>query len=114
MLLDAIWGEVVVSDSMPAICVGELRKALGDDVKAASFIETVRGRGYRFIAEVTESLPVTSADKAQYGNAKSGEQETPDGPKHYRRRNSQSSFSLSPILVATRSRTISLMASPKA
>ena len=28
-LLDAIWSEVTVSDSMPAICVAELRKALG-------------------------------------------------------------------------------------
>ena len=33
-LLDAIWSEVTVSDSMPAICVGELRKALGDEAKS--------------------------------------------------------------------------------
>jgi DNA-binding winged helix-turn-helix (wHTH) protein len=54
-LLDAVWAEVVVSDSMPAICVGELRKALGDQPKAPHFIETVHGRGYRFIAKLTEA-----------------------------------------------------------
>ncbi len=52
-LLDALWPQVIVSDSMPTICVGELRKALGDDAKNPRFIETVHGRGYRFIANVT-------------------------------------------------------------
>lgn len=50
-LLDGVWGEVAVSDSMPSICIAELRKALGDDAKTPSLIETVHGRGYRFIAQ---------------------------------------------------------------
>ena len=54
-LLDAIWPEVVVSDSMPTICVGELRKALGDEAKTPQFIETVHGRGYRFISKTTSA-----------------------------------------------------------
>src|SRR5262249_35489567 len=61
-LLEAIWPGVVVSDSMPAISVGELRKALGDAVKTPQFIETVRGRGYRFIAKVT-SAPAGPANE---------------------------------------------------
>ena len=44
-LLDVIWPQVIVSDSMPGICVAELRKALGDDPTAPRFIETVIGRG---------------------------------------------------------------------
>ena len=56
-LLDAIWSEVTVSDSMPAICVAELRKALGDEAKVPWFIETVYGRGYRFVAKVTSAAP---------------------------------------------------------
>src|SRR5262249_16569596 len=52
-LLDAVWPDVSVSDSMPATSVCELRKALGDDPRHPRFIETVQGRGYRFIAPVT-------------------------------------------------------------
>jgi len=60
-LLDAVWPQVTVSDSMPGICVAELRKALGDDPATPRFIETVHGRGYRFIAEVTST---TASDLA--------------------------------------------------
>jgi DNA-binding winged helix-turn-helix (wHTH) protein len=52
-LLDAVWSEVSVSDSMPATCVTEIRRALGDDAKTPRFIETVHRRGYRFVAKVT-------------------------------------------------------------
>jgi DNA-binding winged helix-turn-helix (wHTH) protein/tetratricopeptide (TPR) repeat protein len=52
-LLDAVWPKVAVSDSMPAISVGELRRALGDEASTPRLIETVHGRGYRFIAKVT-------------------------------------------------------------
>ena len=45
-LLDTIWAEVTVSDSMPATCVAELRKALGDEARLPRFIETAHGRGY--------------------------------------------------------------------
>ena len=51
-LLDAIWAEISVSDSMPATCVAELRKALGDEARVPQIIETVHGRGYRFIAKL--------------------------------------------------------------
>ena len=59
-LLDAIWSEVSVSDSMPAICVAELRKALGDEAKIPRFIETVYGRGSRFVAKVTSAAPMVA------------------------------------------------------
>jgi DNA-binding winged helix-turn-helix (wHTH) protein len=51
-LLDAIWRDVVVSDSLPAVCVAELRKAVGDTAKEPKIIETVHGRGYRFVADL--------------------------------------------------------------
>lgn len=65
ILLDAVWRDVVVSDSMPAICVSELRKALGDDAKAPRFIVTVPGRGYRFIAQVTTASDSVAAVKSR-------------------------------------------------
>ena len=61
-LLDAVWPEVSVSDTMPASCVAELRRALNDDAKAPKFIETVHRRGYRFLAKVsTEAICDTKA-----------------------------------------------------
>ncbi len=51
-LLNAVWSTTYVSEAALAMCIRELRKALGDDAKAPRFIETVRGRGYRFIAPV--------------------------------------------------------------
>ena len=62
-LLDAVWPEVTVSDSMPAVCVKELRKVLGDEAKIPRLIETVHGRGYRFIAKVVSDAPAEAARK---------------------------------------------------
>jgi len=62
-LLDAVWPDVAVSDSMPAICVTELRKALGDNATTPRFVETVHGRGYRFIAQVTTTAVSDSVPK---------------------------------------------------
>ncbi len=51
-LLDAVWPGVAVTDDMPRFSVRELRRALGDDPASPHLIETVHGRGYRFIAPV--------------------------------------------------------------
>lgn len=48
-LLDAVWHDVAVTEDMPRICVRELRRALGESARTARFIETERGRGYRFV-----------------------------------------------------------------
>src|SRR5262245_50533533 len=52
-LFTAVWPGVVVSDSALVACISELRRALGDTRKTPQFIETVHGRGYRFIAPVS-------------------------------------------------------------
>lgn len=49
-LLDAVWPDVVVTPSVLAGCIRELRRALGDDARAARFVETAHRRGYRFVA----------------------------------------------------------------
>jgi DNA-binding winged helix-turn-helix (wHTH) protein/predicted ATPase len=54
-LLEAIWPDVVVSDAALAVCIGELRRTLGDTARAPQFIETVHRRGYRFIAPITRA-----------------------------------------------------------
>lgn len=50
-VLDAVWAGASVSDNMPSISVAELRRALHDDARRPRYVETVHGRGFRFIAE---------------------------------------------------------------
>jgi DNA-binding winged helix-turn-helix (wHTH) protein len=44
MLLYAVWTEVAVSDTMPATCVAELRRLLGDDARNPRFIDCSTNR----------------------------------------------------------------------
>lgn len=54
-LLAAVWPGVVVGDDALTQAVIKLRKALGDDPRAPSYIETISKRGYRLIAPVAAS-----------------------------------------------------------
>jgi DNA-binding winged helix-turn-helix (wHTH) protein len=54
-LLGAVWSGVHVGEKGARVCVREIRWALEEDPAAPRFIETVRGRGYRFIAPVLTS-----------------------------------------------------------
>ncbi len=60
-LLDALWRESFVDDFAVPWTVSHLRKALGQERAAQEPIQTVRGRGYRFVAEVSELPEATSA-----------------------------------------------------
>ena len=51
-ILAAVWGDVAIGDTMPSISATELRRALDDDARSPRYIETVHGRGFRFIASV--------------------------------------------------------------
>jgi len=57
-LFERVWPGVTVSESVLTTAVKELRQALGDNARRPSVIETVHGRGYRFL------LPVTTEDAA--------------------------------------------------
>ena len=50
-LLDAVWPDTNVSEAAMTVCIRELRRVLEDDARDPRFIETVRGRGYRFQAK---------------------------------------------------------------
>lgn len=54
-LLDEIWGHRYISDSAVSTQIKALRQVLGDTQKERQFIETVRGRGFRFVAEVVSA-----------------------------------------------------------
>jgi DNA-binding winged helix-turn-helix (wHTH) protein/predicted ATPase len=47
-LIAAVWGLPAVSDAALTVCMGEIRRVLGDTARPPQFLETVRGRGYRF------------------------------------------------------------------
>lgn len=57
-LLDAIWPEIAVTPDTINKSVGELRVALGDQKNAPRYIETVHGRGFRFIAATARGAAV--------------------------------------------------------
>lgn len=51
-LIDAVWGDAVVTDSVLSRCISILRERLGDDRASPRFIETLSKRGYRLLAPV--------------------------------------------------------------
>lgn len=56
-LFEQAWDGLVVSDAALTSVIKELRRALGDDPRAPRFIESVYGKGYRFVAEVSRAAP---------------------------------------------------------
>ncbi len=51
-ILDAVWGDLCVSEGLVKEYVHDLRVALGDNPSCPAFIETIRGRGYRFLGGI--------------------------------------------------------------
>ena len=61
-LMDTVWGDTVISESALTKAVARLRKALRDDSATPRYLETVRSRGYRFVAHVEEIESPNQAD----------------------------------------------------
>jgi adenylate cyclase len=62
-LLSAVWPGVIVGDDALTQAIIKLRKALGDDARQPTYIETISKRGYRLLAPViapTASAAATS------------------------------------------------------
>ncbi len=57
-LLQLVWPDAFVEENNLAQNISTLRRVLGDGTGGERFIETVPKRGYRFVAPVTEPLPV--------------------------------------------------------
>jgi DNA-binding winged helix-turn-helix (wHTH) protein len=49
-LMDAIWGGRFVTEAAVTSRIKQVRRAVGDDGQAQRVIQTVHGRGYRFVA----------------------------------------------------------------
>jgi DNA-binding winged helix-turn-helix (wHTH) protein len=66
-LMREVWPDTFVEENSLAFNVSVLRKALGDRAGEARYIEMVPKRGYRFVAEVTESKEAPDAVAAVVG-----------------------------------------------
>src|SRR5215470_997314 len=51
-IMQAIWPDTAISDGVLAVCMNELRQALGDAVQAPEYIKTVPRRGYQWIGSL--------------------------------------------------------------
>jgi DNA-binding winged helix-turn-helix (wHTH) protein/TolB-like protein/tetratricopeptide (TPR) repeat protein len=60
-LFAAVWPDVVVGDEALTQTINKLRKALGDNSRSPSYIETIAKRGYRLIAAVSRGEGAESA-----------------------------------------------------
>jgi pimeloyl-ACP methyl ester carboxylesterase/DNA-binding winged helix-turn-helix (wHTH) protein len=87
-LLDTVWGDRFVSDSTLASRIMAARRVVGDDGNSQQVIQTVHGRGYRWVADVTElsADPQTSAHAPREPSPRRLEQQiricrTPEGER---------------------------------
>lgn len=58
-LLEQVWPGQFIAETTLASCILEVRKALGDSGPTPQLVQTVRSRGYRFVALVQEESPVS-------------------------------------------------------
>ncbi len=65
-IVETIWGGRIVTEATISTCLKSARQAIGDDGKAQRLIRTVRGRGFRFVGDVTQQgSETTVADPAR-------------------------------------------------
>jgi len=62
-LIDAVWPDVFVEENNLNQAITSIRKALGDDKHAKQFIRTFKGKGYCFVAEVTQTGGTGSSEQ---------------------------------------------------
>src|SRR5581483_10997194 len=68
-IMEAVWPDSIVEENNLAQAISKLRQVFGETPGSHNYIVTVPGRGYRFVAKVTEN----SAETASAGNAEHAE-----------------------------------------
>lgn len=73
MLLEEVWGRVVVSDDAITRCISELRNILGDTERERAYIRTIPRRGYSLLVpikpDISEEEFVRSAEAKEVVSA---------------------------------------------
>src|SRR5438874_731705 len=66
-IMEAVWPDSIVEENNLAQAISKLRQIFGETPASHDYIVTVPGRGYRFVAEVTEQTAApTSTPNAEY------------------------------------------------
>jgi DNA-binding winged helix-turn-helix (wHTH) protein len=65
-LIDAVWPDLFITESVLTRAIAGLRRALGDDARKPRFIETIAKRGYRLLAAGAPA-PATATAVARAG-----------------------------------------------
>lgn len=76
-LIDAVWDGRAVTDAVITTAMREVRRAISDSARTPEFIETVRGRGYRFIQPVEPETETTAVQQHTPSNDDSAEAAEP-------------------------------------
>src|SRR4026207_810581 len=63
-LLKQVWSDSFVEEGNVAVCIFEIRKALGVSEHGHRYIETVPRRGYRFVARVTDGTHAITSQRS--------------------------------------------------
>jgi predicted ATPase/DNA-binding winged helix-turn-helix (wHTH) protein len=66
-LIEYVWAGRKITRTAMRVCLTDIRQALGDDVKAPQYIETVGRKGYRFIGPKAEGRALVQARKPSVG-----------------------------------------------
>jgi predicted ATPase/DNA-binding winged helix-turn-helix (wHTH) protein len=67
-LLARVWPDVTVEESSLRVHIANLRKARGDGTDGARYITTLAGRGYCFVAPISQSSDRSNASSAAVGH----------------------------------------------
>lgn len=61
-LMAEVWPDTVVEDNNLKVQISEIRKVLREEPRCESWLLTVPGRGYRFVAPVEREVPTDASD----------------------------------------------------
>ena len=64
-LLEAVWPDGFVGDTVLTVSVTELRQALADDPRNPGYIDTAHRRGYRLVAPVSWTREASGIESAR-------------------------------------------------
>src|SRR5262245_46139094 len=76
-----VWPGVVVEENNLARRISEIRRVLGEDAGERSYVATFPGRGYRFVADVTELNELPASPAAAEPSAEDGNVEKIASPR---------------------------------